>query len=319
MSKIKKSERLVKTVIYLGKTPRSSLRRLEERYGDEDLLCYPIRDLIHTAHPKTPWLKFLDSKLNLKPSFYDLEKAVRFIMSEDSIRRACVETQTRRIAKVYWDEVGGRTGTRIVRSHKPFYKTHNVLSMLGIRTEVQIRDYVRGVFYNKARFNPLNYVPTKSIHSIYSVLGYIEYLVKTDYARYGENELTRSHVKTDLDYIQRLSSASLALLSSVITEGMVIGKGRRAVELSLIDDSFESAWIALGNKYVLELYDSGELEKIDSRLCSKIESLSKYISTDTFVRFKAECDKMWEGIPENSEWDREFFYNTRTLLGKSGF
>jgi ABC-type transporter Mla MlaB component len=307
MSKIKKSERLVKTVIYLGKTPRSSLRRLEERYGDEDLLCYPIRDLIHTAHPKAPWLRFLDSKLNLKLSIHDLENAVYFAtpLPEDPVRAAYVKSQARIIANIYWDEVGGRTGTRIVRSYTPFYKTHNVLSMLKLRTEAQIRDYIRGVFYTKARFNPLNYIPTKSIHGIYSVLGYIEYLVKTDYARYGENETTRSHVKTDLDYIQRLSSASLALLSSVINDGRAIGKGRKAIELSLVDDSFESAWIALGNKYVLELYDSRELKKIDSGLCSKIGSLSWYIPTDVFVRFKSECDKMWEGIPENSEWDKD--------------
>ena len=322
-----REEKILLSLLFLSGTRDAGEKALAIMEEEQiDFLSVPIDDLLRRIFPEEKWVNYLCGQLNLHISVNELDRKrnefVKQITEDLSQKKDDTKYRAMFFATMpIVEEIYSEHMNRPFRAYNGFSATSKValhvstlayiLSLLGMHSEAHIRRYLRGVIHVRSKFTQDFKLTVPMLSNTLLVFNYLEYVVKTWYARYGaattQVSAKQNHWHFELSDTDRLRSNILNMLTRVIDDAKMTGKSRFSVELDMVGEGGECLlYTRFLSKYTILLYQEGYFGKMRNILKEQFQSVANVVNSGFFNDLKVEVERLWEEarLEEfNEDWD----------------
>lgn len=317
-----KEEKILLKILYIAKSKAISEQALQILEGEQiDFMNVPLDDLLTKIYPTEEWVKYVCSQVNLHISIAELEKKreifKKTINTQNEHERLKLSSMlyaiTPIVREVYLEKYNRSINVpsslqKASKGASAILTLAFILGVLGLRSEAQVRRYLKAVISNRMRFSEYQ-VTLPTMGGIMVLFDYLEYLIKVWHTRYGYTKNVsnkQQHWHFEMSELERTKSMVLNMLSTLISGGALVGKSRFSIELDMVGEDDECLiYTKFLSKYTFLLFKEGYFGKMCVTLGRQLAEVGD-LPTEFIAELKDESEWLWEssGIEDfNEDWD----------------
>jgi len=128
------------------------------------------------------------------------------------------------------------------RNYKLLLKLQVVLDALGLKKDIDKRQYIKGVFWQKFKKDGCKFIPIKTLASPLCILDFLFYLKKNWYERHAYSGDNKDHIREleyGLDYYEERASLTCGFVADMVH---TCRTSRLRSEITSLNDREECVW-----------------------------------------------------------------------------